>query len=154
MTIGSDHAAVRTRRAIADHLRGRGVPVEDLGTDGSEAVDYPDVAARVAGRVAAGSADRGILLCGTGIGVSIASNKIRGIRAALCHDVTTARLARQHNDANVLCLGARTTGIELAIEIVGTYLATGFEGGRHENRLRKLHDLERPARALAREVVR
>ena len=147
VAIGCDHAAVSLKDEIVAWLRERGASVEDVGTHSGQPVDYPEPAAAVASRVASGAADRGIVLCGTGIGVSIAANKIPGIRAALCHDVTTARLARQHNDANVLCLGARTTGQAVALNIVETWLVTPFEAGRHAVRVEKIRSLEARAGA-------
>lgn len=119
-------------------LKGAGVSVVDLGTHGTERVDYPDVAQELCRQVVSGQASCGILLCGTGIGMSIAANKVPGIRAALCHDHYTAKLTRQHNDANVLCAGARTTGIEVIKDMVEVFLATPFEGGRHAQRVAKL----------------
>ena len=114
----------------------------DLGTGGAESVDYPDYAEQVAREVASGHADRGILLCGTGIGMSIAANKVPGIRAALVHDVTTARMSRLHNDANVLALGGGLLGDRLLRDIVTAWLTTDFEGGRHQRRLDKIARLE------------
>ncbi|HET9481275.1 MAG TPA: ribose 5-phosphate isomerase B [Candidatus Polarisedimenticolia bacterium] len=142
VAIGCDHAAVGLKEAIVQELRASGVAVEDAGTFTGDPVDYPDFAADVARRVARGEVDRGIVMCGTGIGVSIAANKIPGIRAALCHDVTTARLAVEHNDANVLCLGARTTGPAVAFDVVATWLGAAFEGGRHQRRVDKIRALE------------
>ena len=147
VVIGCDHAAVALKDLVVAHLRGAGYQIEDLGTHSTDPVDYPDLAAQVARRVAAGGAERGILCCGTGIGMSIAANKIPGIRAALCHDTTTARLSRLHNDANVLCMGGRTTGSETARDIVSTWLNTAYEGGRHAQRVDKITALESaPAR--------
>jgi ribose 5-phosphate isomerase B len=146
VAIGCDHAAVSLKDQIVKELRAGGYPVEDLGAFSSESVDYPDFAAAVSLAVAAGSADRGILICGTGIGMSIAANKFHGIRAAVCHDATTARLARQHNDANVLCMGARIVGPAVASDIVTTWLAAEFEGGRHQRRIDKIRSLERADR--------
>ena len=148
--IGCDHAAVAAKDEIVKELRQAEHAVDDMGASSSDPVDYPDVAALVAERVACGDAERGILLCGTGIGVCIASNKIHGIRAALCHDITTARLSRQHNDANVLCLGARTTGIAVAMDIVRVWLSAEFEAGRHLRRVEKIAALETGARTTAR----
>lgn len=142
IAIGCDHAAVALKDDIVKELRSVGTQVEDLGTFTSASVDYPDFATSVAERVMAGGAERGILMCGTGIGMSITANKIPGIRAALCHDVTTARLAREHNDSNVLCIGGRTTGTAVAIDIVRTWLAAEFEGGRHQRRIDKIEALE------------
>jgi ribose 5-phosphate isomerase B len=142
VAIGCDHAAVTLKDALVRELGDAGLQVQDEGTFTGDSVDYPDFAARVARLVADGTVDRGIVLCGSGIGVSIAANKIRGVRASLCHDVTTARLARQHNDANVLCLGARTTGAAVAADVVHTWLSTAFEGGRHARRITKIGELE------------
>jgi len=143
VAIGSDHAAFELKELVAQELRAAGVQVEDVGTFSKESVDYPDFAAEVGRRVVSGAADRGIALCGTGMGVAIACNKIPGIRAALCHDVTTARLAREHNDSNVLCMGGRITGPAVAMDIVRTWLAAGFEGERHQRRIEKISALER-----------
>ncbi len=115
-----------------------GREVLDLGTEAVEAVDYPDFADRLAAALAKGEAEEGVLVCGTGIGISIAANRHRHVRAALCHDASTARLARAHNDANVLVLGARTTGVEVARDCLKTFLETPFEGGRHARRVAKL----------------
>ena len=142
VAIGSDHAAVAMKEDIVKELRAGGAQVEDVGTFTGDPVDYPDFAAEVSSRVKNGTADRGIVLCGTGIGVAIAANKIHGIRAAVCHDVTTARLARQHNDTNVLCLGSRILGPAVAADIVKMWLATGFEGGRHQRRIDKIEALD------------
>ena len=142
IAIGCDHAAVALKDQIVKELKASGHPVEDLGAFGTESVDYPDFAAAVSRRVASGAADRGILICGTGIGMSMAANKFPGIRAAVCHDATTARLSRQHNDANVLCLGARIVGPAVASDIVAAWLAAGFEGGRHQRRIDKISALE------------
>ena len=131
--VGSDHAAVGLRRAVVSHLRERGFDVREVGPAEGERVDYPDQAAEVARAVAAGDAERGVLVCGTGIGVSIAANKVPGIRAALVHDVTTARLASQHNRANVLCLGGRLLAEPFALELVDAWLNTPFES-RHQHR--------------------
>ena len=146
VAIGCDHAAVALKDALVAELGKAGLAVLDQGTFSGDSVDYPDFAAKVARLVSGGQADRGIVLCGSGIGVSIAANKIPGVRASLCHDVTTARLARQHNDANVLCLGARTTGPVVASDIVHTWLGTAFEGGRHAGRVAKIEALEAQAK--------
>jgi ribose 5-phosphate isomerase B len=145
IVIGCDHAAVALKDEIVKELRASGAQVEDVGTFSGESVDYPDFAAQVAGRVRSGAFQHGILLCGTGIGVSIAANKVPGIRAALCHDATTARLSRQHNDANVLCMGGRIVGLAVAMDIVRTWLSTSFEGGRHVRRLQKIEAIESQA---------
>ena len=142
LAVGCDHAAVPLKDQVVAQLRAAGHQVEDLGTHSSEPVDYPDIAAGVARTVAADRADLGVLCCGTGIGMSIAANKIPGVRAAVCHDTTTARLSRQHNDANVLCMGGRTTGMETARDILDIWLATAYEGGRHTRRVGKIIELE------------
>ena len=142
VSIGSDHAAILLRRAIAEHLEASGHLVDEIGPDeATQRVDYPDQAATVARSVAAGTADRGVLVCGTGIGMSIAANKIHGVRAALVHDTTTASLAAQHNQANVLCLGGRLLAIPFALTMVDAWLSTPFET-RHQARLDKVHGLE------------
>ena len=147
MVVGSDHAAAAAKQIVMAELAELGVRAADIGSDGSESVDYPDYAAKVARRVASGKADRGILLCGTGIGMSIAANKVSGVRAALVHDVTTARMSRLHNDANVLALGGGLLGERLLREIVAVWLSTEFEGGRHQRRVDKItriEDVEKP----------
>lgn len=144
LVIGSDHGAVELKEEIKDLLKAEfpEVEFEDMGTFRKESVDYPDIAEKVCTPVAKGDADRGIVLCGTGIGISIASNKIKGIRAALCHETYTAKMSRQHNNANILAMGGRTTGPEIAKEIVRVWLTTEFEGGRHERRVNKIMALE------------
>lgn len=144
LVIGSDHGAVELKEEIKDLLKAEfpDVEVEDMGTFGKESVDYPDIAEKVCTPVAKGEADRGIVLCGTGIGISIAANKVKGIRAALCHETYTAKMSRQHNNANILAMGGRTTGPEIAKEIVRTWMITEFEGGRHERRVNKIMALE------------
>ena len=139
--VGSDHAAVAVRQAVVRHLEGAGHEVVEVGPAEGERVDYPDQAAEVARAVASGEADRGVLICGTGIGVSIAANKVDGIRAALVHDPVTARLAAQHNRANVLCMGGRLLAEQYALELVDTWLATDFEA-RHQRRIDKITALE------------
>lgn len=141
IALGSDHGGVQLKEELKAVLVNLGHDFVDLGTDSTRSVDYPEYAARVAREVAAGRCPRGILVCGTGIGMSIAANKVAGIRAALVHDVTTARLAAQHNDANVLCLGARLLAPALAGEIVQVWLATAFEP-RHRPRLEQIRGLE------------
>lgn len=142
IAIGSDHAGFEEKENIKKQLNTMGLEVEDLGTHSLESVDYPDFAAKVGRAVAAGEADEGILVCGTGIGVSIAANKIHGIRAALAWNEETARLARQHNDANVLTVGARTTPPDLIPKIVKAWFEAKFEGGRHQGRVDKITKLE------------
>ncbi len=143
IAIASDHGGYALKQILLDHLAARGVPAEDLGC-GGEPVDYPDYAGKLCRAVLAGQYERGILVCGTGIGMSIAANKIPGIRAALCADCYSAEMARQHNDANVLCLGGRTLGSELAKKIVDTYLDTPFSNAEHHRkRIAMIKDLER-----------
>ena len=139
--IASDHAGVELKATLVAMLREMGMDVLDLGTDGPDSVDYPDFADALAGAMTDGRAGRGILICGTGIGIAMAANRHRNIRAATCHDTTDARLARQHNDANVLALGARTTGLEVAQDCVRVFLDTAFEGDtnpRHVRRVAKI----------------
>lgn len=138
IAVAADHAGVSLKSELASELNSLGFDVLDLGTNGPESVDYPDYANALAEAMQAGKAKRGVLMCGSGIGVSIAANRHPGIRAALCHDAVTARLARLHNDANVLVLGARTTGLEVAKDCLRIFLNTPFEGGRHARRVAKL----------------
>lgn len=141
IAIGSDHAGFRYKSAIADFLRSLGYGVEDVGTHSLDSVDYPDFAAEVGRAVADKKADFGVLVCGSGIGISITANKVSGVRAANCLTVEMATLARQHNNANVVTLGERLISLETAKEIVQTFLSTPFEGGRHEKRVEKIHSL-------------
>jgi ribose 5-phosphate isomerase B len=143
IVIGGDHAGVFLKAEVSRLLLELGHQVRDIGTHSPEPVDYPDFCIPVAEAVSRGEADRGIIFGGTGNGEAIAANKVLGIRCAVCHDVTTARLARQHNDANMLSLGARIVGTEVAREIVRTFLATPFEGGRHVPRIEKITKYER-----------
>jgi ribose 5-phosphate isomerase B len=142
LAIGADHGGVRLKEVVVRALEDRGIPFVDVGTNDHASVDYPDFAAKVASGVASGDYDRGILICGTGIGMSIAANKFFGVRAALCHDTYTARMARLHNDANILVLGERVTGPGVAEEIVEVWVDTPFEGGRHTARVEKIHRQE------------
>lgn len=143
IAIGSDHGALALKNAVAEHLRQRGYAVADVGTYTSDSCDYPDYAAEAARLVASGDCERGIVLCTTGIGVSIAANKVRGIRCALLGDLMSARLTRQHNDTNMMALGAAVTGEGLALEIVDTWLDTEFSHGeRHQRRIDKVMALE------------
>lgn len=142
ITIGSDHGAVELKDEVKKVLAELNVEVEDVGTFGSDAVDYPDIAEKVCAEVTIGKSDRGIVLCGTGIGISIAANKIHGIRCALCNDVYSAKMSRKHNDANVLAMGGRVIGNGPASEIVRAWVETEFEGGRHERRINKISKLE------------
>ncbi len=136
--IGCDHGGVDLKRAVGDHLAAAGHEVDDVGTNGNESVDYPDFGRAVAARVASGEADRGILVCGTGQGMAMTANKVDGVRAGVCGDVFSAKMIRAHNDAQVLCLGARVTGPSLALEIVDAFVATDFDGGRHVRRVGKI----------------
>ena len=143
IAIGSDHAGYRLKKEIARHLADERVAFEDFGTKDSEPVDYPDIGVKVAEVVAKGDFDRGILVCGSGIGMSITANKVPGIRAALCGDTYCARLSRLHNDANILVLGERTIGIGPALDVVDTWLSTDFPNEeRHARRIRKMHEIE------------
>ena len=138
VAIAADHGGFDLKESLVPVIETAGLTVLDLGTTSHESVDYPEFADALAAALAAGRAQRGILICGTGIGISIAANRHSGIRAALCHDGLTARLARQHNDANVLVLGGRVIGIETAKDCLTTFLDTPFEGGRHARRVAKL----------------
>ena len=140
--IGSDHAAFALKEIIKTSLQDRGITVEDAGSHSEASVDYPDFAIRVASAVSSGEFGRGILLCGTGIGMSMVANKFPHVRAALCNDIFSAVMSRRHNDANILALGGRVIGDILALEIVSTWLDTPFEGGRHQRRLDKFDRIE------------
>jgi len=142
IALGSDHAGYELKTAVAKHLANGGHDVIDLGTDSEESVDYPSFCAAAGRAVVAGRADFGIVFGGSGQGEQIAANKVHGVRAALCPNEFMARLAREHNDANVLALGGRVLGLELALAIVDTFLATGFEGGRHERRIGQIAKIE------------
>jgi len=139
LAIGADHGGVHLKEVVIQALKAHQIAFVDVGTNGEASVDYPDFAAKVASGVANGDYDRGILICGTGIGMSIAANKFYGVRAALCHNTFTARMSRAHNDANVLVLGERVTGVGVANEIINVWLETDFEGGRHARRVEKIH---------------
>jgi len=143
LVAASDHAGINLRAEAVKAARARGVEVEDLGPFTADSVDYADFAVKVGEAVGAGRARFGILVCGTGIGISIAANKLPGVRAALCRTEYEARMARAHNDANVLCLGERVTGAGLGAAIVEAFLATPFEGGRHARRVEKIDALDR-----------
>lgn len=138
VAIAADHAGYVLKDLLRGEIESMGFEVLDLGTDGPESVDYPDFGAAAAAAIAAGQASRALLVCGTGIGISIAANRHPEVRAALCHDAATARLARQHNDANVLALGARIVGEEVARDCVRVFFTTEYEGGRHGRRVAKL----------------
>jgi len=141
--VGADHAGFRTKQSIKAFLEGAGYRVEDVGTHSEESVDYPDFARAVGERVASAQDSLGILVCGTGIGVSIAANKVDGIRAALAHDSLTARRAREHNDANVIALGGKVVGEDEALAIVQEFLNAQFAGGRHQRRIDKITQMDR-----------
>ncbi len=143
IAVGSDHRGVAMRAKVIDVLNNLGHEVEDVGTKSDESVDYPDVAAVVAGKVSRGEVDRGILVCGTGLGMAIVANKFPGVRAAPCHDSVTAELSRRHNDLNVLCLSGDILGERLIDRLVETWLKTEFEGGRHQRRVEKVKAIER-----------
>ena len=143
IAIGSDHGAVELKAAVKKVLAELGVEVNDVGTFGEAAVDYPDIAEKVCAEVTGGAAERGIVLCGTGIGISIAANKIHGIRCALCNDVFSAKMSREHNNANVLAMGGRVLGVGPAGEIVKAWVQTDFSGDeRHNRRIAKITALE------------
>jgi ribose 5-phosphate isomerase B len=139
VALAADHGGFKIKEELKPELEKMGVDCIDLGTDSVDSVDYPDFGRAVADAIADGRAERGVIICGTGIGIAIAANRVGGIRAAVCHDATTARLAREHNDANVLAFGARIIGREVAIDCLRTFLSTPFEGGaRHTRRVAKL----------------
>ena len=142
VVIGSDHAGYSLKEAIKKHLEAAGHEVMDKGTNDTSSCHYPIYAEAVANAIVAGEAERGVLVCGTGIGMSIAANKVKGIRAAAVSDCFTAKATRQHNDTNVLCLGERTVGPGLACLLVDTFLGAEFEGGRHQTRVDMIHDIE------------
>lgn len=142
IAIASDHAGRELKEQIVAFLKEKGMDVSDYGVDNPESVDYPDYGIKVARAVSKGMADKGILSCGTGIGMSIVANKFPNVRAALCNDMYTARMSRLHNDANILVLGGRTLEKDIALLMVEVWLKTGFEGGRHQRRLDKIRDLE------------
>jgi ribose 5-phosphate isomerase B len=138
IAVGSDHGGFEFKQLIIKFLHEIGQDVDDVGCYDTQSVDYPDFADKVCAKVQNGVCERGILICGTGIGMSISANRYRDIRAALCHEAYTARMSREHNNANVLCLGGRVLGPEIALDIVGTWVKTEFAGGRHQRRLDKL----------------
>lgn len=142
IAIGSDGAGYELKKVIIAWLKENNMPYEDFGCMNGESCDYPLVAKEVCEKIVNGSADRGILVCGTGIGISMAANKIKGIRAAVCTDTYMAKYTRLHNDANVICLGGRVIGPGVAVEIVDTFFGTGFEGGRHQRRVDQITDIE------------
>ena len=151
IAIGNDHAAVELKRQIAAYVKELGHDVENYGTDSSDSCDYPVYGEKVGKAVASGAADLGILICGTGVGISIAANKVRGIRAAVCSEPVTARLVKEHNNANIIAFGARIVGIEMAKEIVKAFLSTEFLGGRHERRVNMISRIEKESIGNVRE---
>ncbi|MDR3601996.1 MAG: ribose 5-phosphate isomerase B [Desulfosporosinus sp.] len=142
IVLGSDHGGYELKEAIRTHLEEQGVEVQDLGTHSTNSVDYPEYGFAVGNAVVRGEADLGIAICGTGQGIAMAANKIRGIRAALCTETFSARMAREHNNANVLTLGGRVTGVGLALDIVDIFLKTEFAGGRHARRVNLISEIE------------
>ncbi len=142
IAIGSDHGGFELKEHIKKHLEERSLEYKDFGCYDENSVDYPDIAEKVCNAINSGDADKGILVCGTGIGISIAANKIDGIRAAHCHDVYSAEMTKRHNNANVICMGGRVIGRELAFKIIDAWLDAEFEGGRHQKRIDKIHALE------------
>jgi ribose 5-phosphate isomerase B len=145
IAIGSDHRGFTVKGKVVDLLKRLGHNVDDVGTNGVEAVDYPDFARQVAGKVSRHEVDRGILICGSGIGMAIAANKFPGVRAAPCHDDLTAEMSRRHNDLNVLCLSADMLGEKLIDRMVEIWLSTEFEAGRHARRVQKIDEIEAEA---------
>lgn len=143
IALGSDHAGLPLKNEIINHLNEKGIELMDFGTYTEESCDYPDYALKVAEQVSGKKYDYGILVCGTGIGISIAANKVTGIRAALCSDTFSAHACREHNDANILAMGQRVVGPGLAIDIVDTFLNAKFQGGRHANRINKIIEIEK-----------
>lgn len=143
IAIGSDHGGYELKEIIKKHLQEKGFDIKDFGTDSTESTDYPDFAEAVGKAVANKELEKGILICGTGIGISIAANKIPGVRCGLVSDCFSARSTRQHNDANIIALGGRVVGPGLALDIVDTWLGSEFEGGRHQRRVDKITDIEK-----------
>ncbi len=142
IVIGSDHGGFHLKEVLKQHLAERGFEFNDAGTYTEDSCDYPDIALKVCREITEGKAERGILVCGTGIGMSMAANKVKGIRAALCGDVFSATMSREHNDANVICMGERVLGPGLAISILDAWLDTEFAGGRHARRVSKIMAIE------------
>ena len=142
IAVGSDHAGLELKQQLAEHLDAAGHNIVDLGTHDSVSVDYPDFGAAVGRAVVSGEVDLGVAVCGSGIGICIAANKVPGVRAATVHDVTSARLSREHNDANVMCIGQRFVGPQVAFDAVDAFVAAEFAGGRHSRRVNKISNLE------------
>ncbi len=142
IAIGCDHGGLEHKNAIAEHLKSRGFEVKDEGIYENHSVDYPDIAVKVCADITSGECERGILVCGTGIGMSLAANKVKGIRAACCDDHFSVKYTRLHNDANILCLGGRVVGPGVVCELVDLFIETEFEGGRHARRVGLIHEIE------------
>ena len=143
IALGSDHGGLNLKKEIISHLESKNIEVTDFGTHNEDSCDYPDYALKVAQEVAAQNFELGILICGTGIGISIAANKVPGIRAALCHDTFSAHATREHNNANILTLGERVVGKGLALDIVDTFITAKFQGDRHQKRIDKITEIEK-----------
>lgn len=141
--LGSDHGGLKLKEEVKKHLSERGIEFVDYGTDSEESVDYPDYGKKVGEAVVSGECDKGIVICGTGIGISIAANKVKGVICALCGDTFSAKMAREHNNSNMLALGERVLGVGLALEILDTWLDSEFVGGRHERRVGKILEIEK-----------
>ncbi|HSL87146.1 MAG TPA: ribose 5-phosphate isomerase B [Bacteroidales bacterium] len=152
IAIGSDHGGVGLKESVREHLEKKGYVVKDFGTYTRESCDYPDISEIVALNVVDKKYDVGILICGTGIGIGIAANKVKGVRAALCHDTFSAHASREHNNANILTMGERVIGQALALDIVDTFLGAEFEGGRHQSRVDKITQLEKKYLELEEEI--
>ncbi len=142
IAIGNDHVAVEMKNLVKEHLESKGYEVVNFGTDSGERANYPVYGKKVADAVASGECDFGVLICGTGVGISLAANKVKGIRACVCSDPYTARLTRQHNNANIIAFGARVVGQELALMIVDEFFGAEFEGGRHQTRIDMISAIE------------
>ncbi len=145
IAIGCDHGGLNLKTAICEYLKSNDIPFKDFGTMTEESVDYAPIASKVAHSVVSGECEKGILCCGTGIGISIAANKVKGIRAAVCTNEFCTEMTRRHNDANVLCMGGRVISPEKAVELTKIYLETPFEGGRHARRIQQIADIENGA---------
>ena len=150
LAIGNDHAAVEMKNEIMEYLRGKGIEVVNVGTDTTERFDYPVAGYRAAKLVASGEVDGGVLICGTGVGISLAANKVNGIRACVCSDPYTAKLSKQHNNTNIIAFGARVIGIETAKMIVDEWLGAKFEGGRHADRVALITEIEQTQKLASR----
>ncbi|MBE5781055.1 MAG: ribose 5-phosphate isomerase B [Clostridiales bacterium] len=142
LAIGCDHGGFELKQVLIDHLKARGVEVKDFGCYSADSVDYPTIAEPVCNAIVGGECEKGILICGTGIGMSLAANKVKGIRAACCENSFSARMSREHNNAHILCLGARVTGPSVAMDMVDAFLDTEFAGGRHANRVNLITEIE------------